>query len=239
MTKTCIILAGGMGTRLQSVVNDRPKVMAEIEGKPFLSCLLDILLRQGIKNVVLAVGYKREFIVNYYNYKYKDIELKYSIEDAPLGTGGAIRQALDYAEDENVFIVNGDTYFDVDYKGMSDFHDKNNAQITIALKELLDFDRYGSIQIANNRIVDFIEKKKITQGLINGGVYLIRKNIFNGFSLTETFSFEIDFLQKYFTKMVCYGYISTGEFIDIGIPEDYSLAKEVLYEWQQSSFFRS
>ena len=141
MTKTCIILAGGMGTRLQSVVNDRPKVMAEIEGKPFLSCLLDILLRQGIKNVVLAVGYKREFIVNYYNYKYKDIELKYSIEDAPLGTGGAIRQALDYAEDENVFIVNGDTYFDVDYKGMSDFHDKNNAQITIALKELLDFDR--------------------------------------------------------------------------------------------------
>lgn len=220
-----IILAGGFGTRLQSVVSDVPKPMAPINGKPFLEYMLEELNNQNFNKVVLAVGYKKEAIIDYFGNKYKNIELVYSAENEPLGTGGCVKQAMNYIDDEFVFILNGDTMFKVDFGKMS----KLNS-LSIACKKMFNFDRYGEVNIQNGIITKFEEKKYVKEGYINGGIYYLPKNIFDSYDLPKKFSMEKDFFEKYIKKLNIKAFLSEDYFIDIGIPEDYQKAQ---YDFQK------
>jgi D-glycero-alpha-D-manno-heptose 1-phosphate guanylyltransferase len=215
-----IILAGGFGTRLSTVVSDVPKPMAPINGKPFLELLLEDLEKKGITKVILATGYKKEIIKNYFKDRYKSIEIVYSEEISPLGTGGAIKKAIALAKGNDIFIVNGDTFFDVDLEEMYKFHRKNNSKLTLAVKEMEKFDRYGSLILEENKIIKFEEKKYIEKGYINGGIYLLNREILRNI-FEENFSFEKEILENEEREIEKYGYISNSYFIDIGIPEDY------------------
>lgn len=213
-----IILAGGFGTRLKHVVSDVPKPMAPIGNRPFLEYIFEDLEQKGIKHVILAVGYMKEKIKDYFKDKYKSIEISYSEEDVPLGTGGAIKKALSKCREEDVFIVNGDTFYDIDFREMKKFHIENKSSLTLAVKEMKNFDRYGSLIIEDKKIIKFEEKKPMLQGKINGGIYLIKKSILDEIN-EESFSFEKEILEN--EKIQKYAYENNGYFIDIGIPEDY------------------
>lgn len=213
-----IILAGGFGTRLKHVISDVPKPMAPIGDKPFLEYIFEDLNKKGITHIILAVGYMKEKIEEYFKNQYKSIEISYSEEDAPLGTGGAIKKALSQCKEENIFIINGDTFYDVDLEKMKKFHIENKSSLTLVVKEMKNFDRYGSLIIENNKIIKFEEKKPLVKGKINGGIYLIKRSIFQGVE-QESFSFEKEILEN--EKIEKYAYESNGYFIDIGIPEDY------------------
>lgn len=221
-----IILAGGFGTRLKKIVKDTPKPMAKIETKPFLEILLNYLKNQGIKKIILSVGYKKEIIINYLKNSFNDLDIIYSIEDAPLKTGGAIKKALNLVENDFSFVLNGDTFFDIDLKKFKNFHIKNNADISIALKKLQNFNRYGSVELDNNKIINFNEKKFTKCGYINGGIYILNKNILN--NEDKIFSFE-EYLSK--TDKKIYGLVFDNYFIDIGLPTDYLKAQKELKKW--------
>jgi D-glycero-alpha-D-manno-heptose 1-phosphate guanylyltransferase len=213
-----IVLAGGFGTRLQSVINDIAKPMAPINNKPFLAYLMEYLKSFGTKRVVLSVGYKRESIQAYFKDSYLGVDIDYSIEETPLGTGGAIKKALQMVDSTKILVMNGDTFFDLEITRF--FESMNHEKIALALKPMINFDRYGSIVLQEGKVIAFEEKKAQKEGLINAGVYLIDRTIFQN-TFEEVFSFE-SFLQQ---QQNIGGYISDGYFIDIGIPEDYLKAQ--------------
>ena len=222
--KEAIVLAGGFGTRLKSVVSDVPKPMAPINNKPFLEYILNYLQKNEINRVILSVGYKWEIIKNYFGDRFKNIELVYSIEDKPLGTGGAIKKALDLVKNKEIFVLNGDTFFDIKLQSM----ELEDSKILIALKKMINVNRYGAVKIDdNNYITSFVEKQFFKECFINGGIYLLKENIFDGFDLDEKFSFE-DFLSKNFKKLKAKGSVFNDYFIDIGIPKDYKRVQEDL-----------
>lgn len=211
-----IVLAGGLGTRLRSVVQDLPKPMAPINGKPFLVFVLEYLKKQGITEIILSVSYKHELIQEYFKDEFCDMKIHYNIEKELLGTGGAIKDALKFVKNK-VYVLNGDTFFDVDLKKLI----LNGSKICIALKQMQNFDRYGTVNVDEQGIVTSFEEKMFKrQGLINGGVYLIKKNIFDEFSLEDKFSFE-GFLQENHKSLKIQTQIFDDYFIDIGVPEDY------------------
>ena len=216
-TKEAIILCGGLGTRLRSVISDVPKPMAPIKNKPFLAFVLEYLKKQNISRVVLAVSYKYEILQEYFGNSYLGMQILYSIEKEPLGTGGAILEALNLINSDSCYVLNGDTFFDVNLDRLK----LDNSDICVALKPMKNFDRYGSVDIDNNSYISaFNEKKFTSNGLINGGVYLIKKNIFNSFNLPNKFSFE-EFFQENFLIFNAKATVFDDYFIDIGIPQDY------------------
>lgn len=226
-----IILAGGLGTRLRSEIKNIPKCMAPVNGKPFLWYLLkDLEKYSEIKRVILSVGYLHEIILDWI-LTIKDkfpFEFDYAIEEEPLGTGGGIRLAMKKVTEEEAIIMNGDTYFNVDFNELIAIHrNQDEAKLTIALKLMKNFDRYGTVAIdKNGRILKFNEKQVCKEGVINGGIYVLSKDdgIFKG--QPRKFSFEVDVMQEKCGKTGClYGVILNGYFIDIGIPEDYHKAK--------------
>ena len=220
-----IVLVGGQGTRLKSVVPDIPKPMASINGKPFLYYLLMRLCRFEVSRIILAVGYKYEAILDYFGTIFQGRELIYSREKQPLGTGGALRQALDYVLSDHVLLLNGDTLFDVDLREMYQYHIAHHADLTIALKPMTNFYRYGVVQERDGRILGFNEKCHCSAGLVNGGVYLINKATQGKLLLAEDrFSFERDFLEKKVNELSFSAFITDKYFIDIGIPEAYQTA---------------
>ena len=211
-----IILCGGLGTRLKSVIKDIPKPMAPINDKPFLEFIFEYLKKQGIKEVILAVSYKYEVIQEYFKDEFLSIKIKYSIEKEPLGTGGAIKEALKFIKNE-AYVLNGDTVFDIDLTKLK----LNGNRICLALKQMNDFDRYGTVNVNEQGfVISFEEKIFKNQGLINGGIYLLDKDIFKDFALQEKFSFE-EFLQENYEKLKAKAHIFDDYFIDIGVPEDY------------------
>lgn len=216
-----IILAGGMGTRLREAVADVPKPMAPIGNRPFLAYLLDDLKIQKIQRVVLSVGYQYEVIQNYFGNHYKGIQISYSIENQPLGTGGGIRLALNECMQENVFILNGDTFFKVNLSKLSAFHHRTQADLSIALKKMSHFDRYGIVQTQGNQIIQFEEKKYCLEGYINGGIYALNKNFFSKQNLPEKFSFEKEILERALGDYCAFKGAADAYFMDIGIPADY------------------
>ena len=212
-----IVLCGGLGTRLRSVISDVPKPMAPIKNKPFLAFVLEYLKKQNISRVVLAVSYKYEIIQEYFGNSYLGMQILYSIEKEPLGTGGAILEALNLINSDSCYVLNGDTFFDVNLDRLK----LDNSDICVALKPMKNFDRYGSVDIDNNSYISaFNEKKFTSNGLINGGVYLIKKHIFNSFNLPNKFSFE-EFFQENFLIFNAKATVFDDYFIDIGIPQDY------------------
>ena len=227
--KEAILLAGGLGTRLQHLLKDVPKPMADINGQPFLSILLQQLKNQGIRSVILSVGYKHEAIQNYFGREWNSMNIKYAIEHEPLGTGGALKLALNDANESPVLAVNGDTFFDVNVSSLLQFHIQKKAALTLSLKPLNNFDRYGTVAIdSTGQITGFKEKHFMESGLINGGVYMLNKSLFSGLSMPDKFSFEKDFLDQFFQQKPFYGFIQDGYFLDIGIPEDYARAQHEL-----------
>ncbi len=230
MITTCIILAGGLGTRLQSVVADKPKVMATIGEHPFLYYVFSYLQQQGVRKIVLAVSYQREQVIAYAD-TWKDLfEIQYSIEEEPLGTGGAIRKAVLGMDDEHVLIINGDTFFPVDLNDLSHKHLHHaSTDLTIALKPLTDFNRYGVVHVdEENNITAFSEKEHRAAGTINGGIYALRTACLKEFIFPPKFSFEKDFMETHVNVLFFKGYAYQDYFIDIGIPEDYAIANEIL-----------
>ncbi len=226
MTQEAIVLAGGMGTRLRAVVSDVPKPMAPVNGRPFLAYLLDDLCDQGITRVVLAVGYLREVIVDYFGSEYRGMELVYSVEEEALGTGGGIRLAFDNLLGDNAFVLNGDTYFRVNLADMDARFQEHGCDMVLALKPMQDFDRYGTVRVGKeNRIEGFEEKQYREEGLINGGVYLFGKSLWEGLDLPAKFSFEKEILEGLYPSRRLHGLVSDSYFIDIGIPTDYERAQ--------------
>jgi D-glycero-alpha-D-manno-heptose 1-phosphate guanylyltransferase len=221
-----IILAGGLGTRLRSVVNDLPKPMAPVNGKPFLHYIFLYLQQQRIKQVILSVGYKHELVQDFFGLEYCGIKIKYSIEEEALGTGGAIKKACSMCKGP-VFILNGDTFFDIDLEALVEHYYYTVSEITLALKPMRDFDRYGSVEMdEESRIVTFNEKKFLEAGLINGGVYLMNAKGLISEVEAEKFSLEKDVLEKLVREFYFTGIEFDKYFIDIGIPEDYTKAQE-------------
>jgi len=223
-----VFLAGGMGTRLQSVVKDVPKPMADINGKPFLHYLIRFYARQGISHIVLSVGHLHKRIIDYFGDSYETVRISYAVENHPLGTGGAISNALSYTETDNVFVVNADTMFKVDLEEISHFHKSKNADITLVVRAVDDVSRYGSIVMdAAFGIRGFTEKNQDSgKGFINGGVYLINRPFFNRFDFPEKFSVEKDFFEKHYKNNAFFAKVCPNYFIDIGIPEDYARAQK-------------
>jgi D-glycero-alpha-D-manno-heptose 1-phosphate guanylyltransferase len=229
MVKEAIILAGGLGTRLRSTVPDLPKCMAPVAGKPFLSHVIDYLRMQGIERFIFSLGYRWGVVEEYLQREYSNLDFVSVIEEEPLGTGGAIRLAIQKSRSGDVVIANGDTLFKVQLKQLFETHEENNSECTIALKPMKDFDRYGVVETDNSgRIISFKEKQFFPEGLINGGVYLLNKKSFLGHSLPEKFSFEKDYLEKFCAERLFYGSRQNGYFIDIGIPEDFQRAQSEL-----------
>ena len=224
-----IVLAGGFGTRLREAVPDLPKVMAPVAGRPFLSHVIDTLRMQGLSRFIFSLGYKADIIEKFLNDRYPTLDYATVIEEEPLGTGGGIRLALQKAKDENVLIVNGDTLFKVDVRGLFEQHTKHRAECTLALKPMNAFDRYGAVQMDDKkRILSFEEKRFYEAGLINGGVYLLNKEKFFHRSFPRRFSFEKDYLEAYCHEGTFYGAVQESYFIDIGIPSDFEKAQQDL-----------
>jgi D-glycero-alpha-D-manno-heptose 1-phosphate guanylyltransferase len=227
--KECIILAGGLGTRLRSAVPDLPKCMAPVAGKPFLSYVINHLQRQGIEKFIFSLGYKHEVIEAFLDKDYAGYNKQYVIEKEPLGTGGGIQLACRQATEKNVLIVNGDTLFTINLRELSDFHHQHKAHCTLALKPMQHFDRYGVIELhENGAIKSFKEKLFYENGLINGGIYALQADALLNENLPAVFSFEKDYLEKFYTRRPMYGIVQDEYFIDIGIPEDYEKANREL-----------
>jgi D-glycero-alpha-D-manno-heptose 1-phosphate guanylyltransferase len=220
--KEAIVLAGGLGTRLRSAVPDLPKCMAPVGGRPFIAWLTEHFQKAGIGRFIFALGYKSVAFEAFFSEAFPDGGYEVSLEEEPLGTGGAIRQACMLARDRTVLILNGDTFFRIDPVLLSDFHSGHEADCTLCLKPMRDFDRFGVVeQDGDGRVRCFHEKKHYTEGFINGGVYALDRERFLAEQLPPVFSFERDWLEKMVDDRRIFGLVQDEYFIDIGIPEDY------------------
>ena len=229
-----ILLCGGLGTRLRSVVSDRPKPMADIAGKPFLHYLVKMLSESGVRHLIFALGYMGEQIEAYFQSgEDYGLSISYSYEDSPLGTGGAIRNALSKVSGENVLVLNADTYFRTDYESLLREQLKNKAAMTIASRKIEDISRYGAIlKDESGRILRWNEKMSSDQaeapcpGEINGGIYVMQKSLIEKIPEGKQ-SLENDCIPAWLKDGVYLQAISSdGYFMDIGIPEDYAQFKE-------------
>lgn len=221
-----IILAGGCGTRLSTIIKEIPKPMADINGKPFLSYLLSYLIKHKVSKIILSVGYKYDKIRDFFGSKYENLDIEYVIEDKPLGTGGAIKKALKQVKGNEVIVLNGDTFFNVNLENLIYFHHNRCSMLTIAVKPIRNFNRYGTVILIEDKIIGFEEKSLKEFGYINGGIYVINKNVFRNHDQIDSFSFETDFLYKHISDINSFAFISNNYFIDIGIPEDYKRAQQ-------------
>jgi D-glycero-alpha-D-manno-heptose 1-phosphate guanylyltransferase len=227
--KEAIILAGGFGTRLRDALPDLPKSMAPVNGRPFLFYIINYLRIQGIEKFIFSLGYKHEVIEAYLNANFPTLDFKCVIEKEPLGTGGAILACCYKASEQTVLVVNGDTLFKVDLRTAANHHSKHNSDFTLVLKPMENFERYGVVELnEDDSIKSFQEKKFYKHGLINGGCYILNTEQFLAEELPSKFSFEKDYLEKYFDTRKIYGAVQNEYFIDIGIPEDFIRAQHEL-----------
>ncbi len=222
MITRAIVLAGGLGTRLRSVVADRPKPMAEVAGKPFLEYILIELAKSTVEEVRLSVGYKWEMVKEHFGHEFQGLRLEYIVEEEPLGTGGGIRLAMEGWDE--AYVLNGDTFFDFNISELGDFYQASGADIAIALKHMSNFDRYGTVALEGDRITAFKEKQQMAEGEINAGVYALKSTVFGNRAAGSKFSMEADVFEAEIDSLKICGKTFDGYFIDIGIPEDYEKA---------------
>jgi D-glycero-alpha-D-manno-heptose 1-phosphate guanylyltransferase len=222
-----IILAGGLGTRLRPVISDLPKPLAPVAGRPFLAWMLDAYARRGFRRAILATGYLGEKVEDAIGCEWKGLEVLYSREDEPLGTGGALRLAAGRGEGSWVYVANGDTYLDFEPRDLEATAKETSADVVVALAAVEDVARYGAVEVEDQRIVRFREKGGEGPGLINAGSYLLQRSVLEDARLSVPFSFEEGIL----TPMTLAGRVAyvdrTEHFIDIGVPADYSRAEIV------------
>lgn len=230
---TVAILAGGRGTRLRSKVTDKPKILAEINGRPFLKYILDQIESTGFKKVVICTGFMGKQVQAKFGKKYRNLKLIYSQEFSPLDTAGAIRLALPLLKSETVMIMNGDSFCNANLENFVRFHLQNKANATILLTESSDTSRYGRVDIdRSGKILDFKEKKENSEkGLINAGIYLVNRSLLleipkKGVSKrNRAVSFEKEMFPSWIGKDL-YGYKGGERFIDIGTPKSYAQAEK-------------
>ena len=222
-----VILAGGLGTRLRGVIGEIPKCMAPVGGKPFLQYQLEWLSRFDVRHVVFSVGYLKEQVIDFVKSREWPFAVSFAVEKEPLGTGGGIRLALQKCREKQVFVLNGDTFYNADLRTLT-----FTAPVTLALKPMRDFDRYGAVDWDGDLVTGFREKKYCAEGLINGGVYAIDRSQLDMSLFPKTFSFEREVLEPLTDYGLVAGEVQDGYFIDIGIPEDYARAQRELPEIQ-------
>ena len=218
-----IILAGGFGTRLRSVVSDVPKPMAPVGGRPFLELLLDHLLPYGFDHIVLSTGYMHEKIESHFGSEYRGVKISYAVENEPLGTGGGMRNAVERCDGDEIVVLNGDTLFKIDYDDLARFFHSRPTRLAVVLRQVADTSRYGSVTTdCCDRISRFTEKAAAHgPGTINGGIYMLHRSLLEERPLGQAFSFEKEILQSRYADEAFFAYTSGAYFIDIGIPEDY------------------
>jgi len=231
-----IILAGGIGSRLSGVVSDRPKCLAEINERPFLAYLLDQLERAGIHDVILSAGYMAEKVKAAFGARHGSVALRYSREEKPLGTGGGVKRALGLCRHDYVLVLNGDSYFDFDWRDFLGWFDPAAMRLAMVLAWMEDGRRFGQVTIGDDgQVVRFQEKNEAANaGWINAGIYMIRREVLAQFVAGENFSLERDF----FPARIGCGFFARGyhgRFIDIGTPESYHAAEEFFRD-QKSGF---
>lgn len=216
-----VILAGGKGSRLQGLVKDAPKPMAEVAGRPFLEYLILQLAKWKFRDVVLCVGYKKQAIMDYFkDGKSWAMNIGYSEEAEPLGTAGAIKNARGLIGEEEFLVMNGDSFLAADLNEITSFHKKHNALATICLAEVSDISRYGRVEISEgDEIISFAEKSSAGRGFINGGIYVFNPEILEHIRPDEA-SLEKEVLPR-LTRLGLYGIKVKGFFVDIGIPRDF------------------
>ncbi|PNV59973.1 nucleotidyltransferase [Clostridium sp. chh4-2] len=218
-----ILLAGGLGTRLQSVVNDRPKPMALIQEKPFMEYVIHELGKHGITDIIFAVGYKGSMVEEYF----KDgsdfnINVSYAYEEELLGTAGAIKNAGKLAAEDRFFVLNADTFYQIDYSRIMKLHEEKDLDMALVLRKVPDVSRYGEAVLENHMLTAFNEKTTDSRpGTINGGIYLMKRELLDDIPEGKV-SLENDMIPKWLKEKKCLGgIVNDGYFIDIGVPEDY------------------
>jgi len=224
---TTVILAGGLGTRLRPIVSDRPKVLAEVLGRPFLTYLFDQLAHAGARETILCTGYMADSVKKEIGNSYRSLSIKHSMEDVPLGTGGALRLALPLIKSDTVMVMNGDSYVNADLRTFLEWFLRKDIVAALLLAKALDTSRYGRVVTSNGgRIETFEEKGGIAgDGWINAGIYLLQKTVVETISPGKTFSLERELFTSLIDKKL-YGYRCEGEFIDIGTPESLQKAEK-------------
>ncbi len=227
MTHETIVLAGGLGTRLRGVIGEIPKCMAPVGGQPFLHWLFRYLEQQGCARAVLSLGYRHEVVLDWLEGKAFPFAVDCVIEQEPLGTGGGMALALGACTAGNVAVVNGDTLFNASFQSLLQTHENTGAETTLALKPMRDFDRYGTVQTdAQHSVIAFEEKGPRAEGLINGGIYVVKREQFLLRNLPPRFSLEKEYLEPaVLGKGILSAHVDNGYFIDIGVPQDYERAQ--------------
>jgi len=235
MTKNyveAIILAGGKGTRLKSILDDRPKPMAIIEGKPFIEWVLFMLRHQGIQRAIICTGYLGEIIECHLgNGRHIGMKIAYARDPFPLGTGGAVRNALDKTDSTSLLVINGDTYFHPNISNILKTHFERTARVSLSLVRVDDSSRYGSVKInKDGEVMAFVEKSpRKESGLINAGIYIMERNVVNEIPEGAMISLEREILPNLIGKGL-YGVSCEGPFVDIGVPESINEAGTILKE---------
>jgi NDP-sugar pyrophosphorylase family protein len=220
------ILAGGLGTRLRSVVPDRPKILAPIGGRPYILFLLDQLAQIGLQSVVLCTGYAGDQVRVQLGNRYRELRLQYSQETLPLGTAGALRLALPHLPSSRVLVLNGDSYVNVDLAAFNRHHDRNRARASMVVAYVNNAARFGTVQLAADDRVTGFEEKKTTQqpGWINAGVYLLERELIERIADAGAVSLEREMFPLWIGEGL-FGFRCTGAFLDIGTPESYAAAE--------------
>lgn len=222
-----VILAGGLGSRLRSVLSDRPKVLAEVLGRPFLIFLFDQLVHAGACEVVLCTGYMADNVKEEIGNTYRSLRIKHSMEDVPLGTGGALRLALPLIKSDTVMVMNGDSYVNADLKTFLEWFLLKNIVAALLLAKTLDTSRFGRVVISSDGHIETFEEKGGIEGdgWINAGIYLLKKKVVETISPGKKFSLERELFPSLIDKKF-YGYRYEGEFIDIGTPKSFLKAEK-------------
>ncbi len=228
LNKLCVaVLAGGLGSRLCSVVADRQKVVAPIGGRPFLYRILDQLADAGLRRVVLCAGYKAEEVAATIGANYRGMSIRYSTEPRPLGTAGALGHALPLLESDPVLALNGDSYCEVDLAAFHEAHDRHNA--TLVVTEVGDTSRFGRVVFdERGAITGFAEKGGATgRGWINAGVYLLGRAVLESIPTGRVVSIERETFPAWVGRGL-YAFCARGKFVDIGTPDSYASAQVLL-----------
>jgi NDP-sugar pyrophosphorylase family protein len=226
-----VILCGGIGSRLKTVVSDRPKALAAFGDTTFLDILINSLKRNGFKRFILCVGYMKDKIKDHFKDR-EDITIQFSEEDEPLGTGGALKNAKLLIQSETFIVMNGDSICDINYQNFFNFHENKDTILSLALVQTKETKDFGSVVMNESNEITSFKEKATTDNLclINAGIYLMQKDIFSHIPDRSSFSLELDFFPKIIREVRCSGFILNSELIDIGTPERYKLAIHLIGE---------
>ena len=226
---TAVVLCGGLGTRLREVLPNKPKILAEINGVPFVYYLLRKIEKTGCRKVILCTGYLAEQVENILGNKYRELTIVYSKESNPIGTGGALRNAKQYITTNYALVMNGDSFVECDFRDYYNWHIKVGAKLSMLVKKTSDTSRYGSLSLsAERQITKFQEKVcnyKREGKFINVGVYLMDHRILQKIPKKLPVSLEKEVFPKLLSDGV-FGYRIDGRFIDIGTPQSLAEAQE-------------